>query len=137
MVLQAHADHHQLGDAAAVHPGVQPLGLHRRLAGELGHEGHDEHNVEEPVFQSNVTNYQFLLQGAYIMDKSIKVLKADLAESPITQGRYAGPTIGTERILAEVLAEVVRVECVSIDSHFFEDLGANSLVMAQFCARVR
>jgi non-ribosomal peptide synthetase-like protein len=71
------------------------------------------------------------------MDKSIKVLTADLAESPITQGRYADPTIGTEKILAEVLADVVRVERVSIDSHFFEDLGANSLVMAQFCARVR
>jgi non-ribosomal peptide synthetase-like protein len=26
---------------------------------------------------------------------------------------------------------------VSIDSHFFDDLGADSLVMAQFCARVR
>ena len=42
-----------------------------------------------------------------------------------------------ERALAEVLAEVVRVERVSVDSHFFEDLGADSMVMAQFCARVR
>jgi non-ribosomal peptide synthetase-like protein len=44
---------------------------------------------------------------------------------------------GTELILAEVLAGVVGAEQVSPDSHFFEDLGANSLVMAQFCARVR
>ena len=50
---------------------------------------------------------------------------------------YAGPATGTERSLAEVLAEVVRVERVSVDSHFFEDLGADSMVMAQFCARVR
>ena len=42
-----------------------------------------------------------------------------------------------ERALAEVLAEVLRVERVSVDSHFFDDLGADSLVMAQFCARVR
>ena len=28
-------------------------------------------------------------------------------------------------------------ERVSVDSHFFDDLGADSLVMAQFCARVR
>jgi acyl carrier protein len=49
----------------------------------------------------------------------------------------AGPATGTEQRLAEVLAEVVRVERVSVDSHFFEDLGADSMVMAQFCARVR
>jgi non-ribosomal peptide synthetase-like protein len=44
---------------------------------------------------------------------------------------------GTERILAEVLAGVTRAEEVSVDSHFFDDLGADSLVMAHFCARVR
>ncbi len=46
-------------------------------------------------------------------------------------------TNGTERILAEVLAGVVHAERVPVDSHFFDDLGANSLVMAHFCARVR
>jgi non-ribosomal peptide synthetase-like protein len=45
--------------------------------------------------------------------------------------------MGTDRILAEVLADVLRVEHVSADSHFFDDLGADSMVMAQFCARVR
>nr|WP_239149434.1 Pls/PosA family non-ribosomal peptide synthetase [Streptomyces sp. SID12501] len=44
---------------------------------------------------------------------------------------------GTERILAEVLAGVVKTDQVPLDSHFFDDLGANSLVMAHFCARVR
>src|ERR671916_232482 len=34
-------------------------------------------------------------------------------------------------------ADVVRVERVSVDSHFFADLGADSMVMARFCARVR
>ena len=57
--------------------------------------------------------------------------------SQATQVRQASPTNGTERALAEVLAEVTRVERVSVDSHFFEDLGADSMVMAQFCARVR
>ena len=71
------------------------------------------------------------------MEKSIEGLRADLAESPTIQGTYVGPTTDTERNLAEVLAGVVRVEQVSVDSHFFEDLGANSMVMAQFCARVR
>lgn len=49
-----------------------------------------------------------------------------------------GPTrVDTERRLADALADVVGVESVPADVHFFDDLGANSLVMAQFCARVR
>ncbi|MFJ9894462.1 Pls/PosA family non-ribosomal peptide synthetase [Streptomyces sp. NPDC091280] len=47
------------------------------------------------------------------------------------------PGTGTETVLAEVLAGVVRKEAIPLDSHFFDDLGANSLVMAHFCARVR
>src|SRR5438552_4838824 len=70
-------------------------------------------------------------------EKSIEGLKADLAESLTNHGRYADSTTGIERILAEVLADVVHAERVSVDSHFFDDLGANSLVMAQFCARIR
>ena len=72
-----------------------------------------------------------------MVGKSVEVLTADLAGSSTTQGRYADPTTGTERILAEVLAEVVHVERVAVDSHFFDDLGADSMVMAHFCARVR
>ncbi|MFE9926934.1 Pls/PosA family non-ribosomal peptide synthetase [Streptomyces sp. NPDC005774] len=47
------------------------------------------------------------------------------------------PSTDTERDLAEILAGVLCVEQVPVDSNFFDDLGANSLVMAQFCARVR
>ena len=47
------------------------------------------------------------------------------------------PANGTALVLAEVLAGVVKTDQVPLDSHFFDDLGANSLVMAQFCARVR
>ena len=39
-----------------------------------------------------------------------------------------------ETVFAELLAQVLRVERVSVDSHFFDDLGADSLVMAHFCA---
>ncbi|WP_084580705.1 Pls/PosA family non-ribosomal peptide synthetase [Kutzneria sp. 744] len=64
--------------------------------------------------------------------KSVETLTADLAEpSTIRCGTDA------EGLLAEVLADVVRVEHVPVDSHFFDDLGADSLVMAHFCARVR
>ncbi|WP_328878214.1 Pls/PosA family non-ribosomal peptide synthetase [Streptomyces sp. NBC_00299] len=48
-----------------------------------------------------------------------------------------GEPAGIERTLAAVLAEVVRSEQVPVDGHFFDDLGADSLVMAHFCARVR
>jgi hypothetical protein len=43
----------------------------------------------------------------------------------------------TERRLAQALADLLDAETVPVDGHFFTDLGANSLVMAQFCARVR
>jgi len=44
---------------------------------------------------------------------------------------------GVEASFAELLAGVLHVDQVSVDSHFFDDLGADSLLMAQFCARVR
>src|SRR5882724_5395062 len=59
------------------------------------------------------------------------------AECAVTQGRCTDAMTRTESILAEVLAGVLRVDRVPVDSHFFEELGADSLVMAHFCARVR
>ena len=53
------------------------------------------------------------------------------------RGDYAAPADGTERDLAELLASVLRVERVSADSHFFDDLGADSLLMARFNAAIR
>ncbi|HEX9215685.1 MAG TPA: phosphopantetheine-binding protein, partial [Gemmatimonadales bacterium] len=44
---------------------------------------------------------------------------------------------GVEASFAELLAGVLRKGQVPVDSHFFDDLGADSLLMAQFCARVR
>jgi non-ribosomal peptide synthetase-like protein len=67
----------------------------------------------------------------------VEVVTAGLTESSTTQGRHAGPTTGIEGMLAEVLADILGVERVSVDSHVFDDLGADSLVMARFCARVR
>ncbi|WP_433297037.1 Pls/PosA family non-ribosomal peptide synthetase [Pseudonocardia sp. CA-142604] len=54
-----------------------------------------------------------------------------------TAAGAAGPTAGTERALLEILTDVVGVEQASVDSHFFNALGADSMVMARFCARVR
>lgn len=70
-------------------------------------------------------------------EKSLEVLTPGPDESAIDKCGYTDPEPGIERDLAEVLADVMCVERVSVDSHFFDDLGANSLVMAHFCARVR
>ncbi len=44
---------------------------------------------------------------------------------------------GLEAGYAEVLAEVLGVPSVPATSNFFDDLGADSMVMARFCAKVR
>ena len=61
------------------------------------------------------------------------VLATDAAEP--TDNRTIPTTC--ERRFAEVLADIVGTEHVSVDSHFFDDLGADSMLMARFCARVR
>ncbi|WP_443071816.1 Pls/PosA family non-ribosomal peptide synthetase [Streptomyces sp. WMMC940] len=57
------------------------------------------------------------------------------AAAPADAGGGTGRPVETR--LAEVLAGVLRTEQVPVDGNFFTDLGADSLVMAQFCARVR
>ncbi|HKS48249.1 MAG TPA: Pls/PosA family non-ribosomal peptide synthetase [Amycolatopsis sp.] len=71
------------------------------------------------------------------MSDSVEVLRAGPAGSPVTEEESAGPATPAEKVLAQILAEVMRVEEVAADRHFFADLGADSLVMAHFCARVR
>ena len=71
------------------------------------------------------------------MKKSVEPLTADLTSSSMSEGRSAASPTGTEAVLAEVLAEILHVDTVPADGNFFEDLGADSMVMAQFCARVR
>src|SRR5919106_6844917 len=55
----------------------------------------------------------------------------------LIEDRGAAATTGVERTFAEMLADVLHVDRVSVDSHFFDELSADSLVMAHFCARVR
>src|SRR5438552_3940430 len=60
-----------------------------------------------------------------------------MAESMLTENLRNTAAAGVESVFAELLAGVLRVDHVSVDSHFFDDLGADSLVMAHFCARIR
>jgi non-ribosomal peptide synthetase-like protein len=61
--------------------------------------------------------------------------------APAGNGDPATPATGAgvslERRLADLLASVVKKDDVPVDANFFLELGADSLVMAQFCARVR
>jgi non-ribosomal peptide synthetase-like protein len=52
-------------------------------------------------------------------------------------GGCAVPASGTERIFAGVLADILGIARVPVDSHFFDDLGADSMLMARFCGRIR
>src|SRR5207249_9069094 len=63
-------------------------------------------------------------------------MKAEAA-STLIDDRCTAAATGVESIFAQVLAEVLHVDRVSVDGHFFDELGADSLVMAHFCARVR
>ena len=72
-----------------------------------------------------------------MVQAALDALTVGLAESPTRQGSGARPESSTESAFAEVLADIVQVERVSVDSNFFDDLGADSMVMARFCARVR
>src|SRR5438105_14750816 len=59
------------------------------------------------------------------------------AECAVTQDRCADASTPGERNLADFLADVLRLDHLAVESHFFDELGADSLVMAKFCARVR
>lgn len=50
---------------------------------------------------------------------------------------FAAPRTNTEKALAEVLMEVMKLDRVSISDNFFQDLGAHSLLMARFSAGIR
>lgn len=55
----------------------------------------------------------------------------------LSEGEPAKTTAQAEEILAEALAELLQIDQVPTDGDFFDDLGADSMVMARFCARVR
>jgi non-ribosomal peptide synthetase-like protein len=71
--------------------------------------------------------------------------KADRKRLPPPNGRRrlaaqranAAPATDTERIVADELGQVLGMDQVPVDRHFFDDMGANSLLMARFCASVR
>lgn len=71
--------------------------------------------------------------------------KADRKKLPAPQGpRYAvrkgavvAPETDLEKAMAAALGAVLKLDEVSVEDHFFDDMGANSLLMAQFCTKLR
>ena len=94
-----------------------------------------------------------LHEGGYSLDRgrlSVGLRSTDSGagglERLVTSADVSGPVrvtgVGREAIqgdvaFADVLADVMQVERVSVDSNFFDDLGADSMVMARFCAQAR
>ncbi|GAA2196556.1 Pls/PosA family non-ribosomal peptide synthetase [Streptomyces bangladeshensis] len=72
-----------------------------------------------------------------MVEQSSEVPISGPDEPAVTLSETGPLRVDTERKLAQTLAELTGTAEVPVDSHFFTDLGANSLVMAQFCARVR
>ena len=71
--------------------------------------------------------------------------KADRKALPTPSGQrlsrsdrdHVAPETQLEADLAAVLADLLKIERVSIEDHFFDDLGTNSLLMARFSSKIR
>ena len=71
------------------------------------------------------------------MDDTDGGVTAQLADPPTIQDGQVAATGELEATLAGLLADLMGAEDVSAGSHFFDDLGADSMTMTRFCARVR
>ncbi|MFJ4617140.1 Pls/PosA family non-ribosomal peptide synthetase [Streptomyces sp. NPDC088812] len=70
-------------------------------------------------------------------ESAVATCSTGVSPAERTPPAESSPSRDVEREFAEILAGVICVDRVPFDSDFFADLGGNSLVMAQFCARVR
>src|SRR4028118_2223574 len=80
------------------------------------------------------TDLPLRAEGVHNVGHPIEVLTTAPAAAPAVHVEHASQT---QAVLAAVLAEVLQVESVPVDAHVFDDLGADSMVMAHVCPRVR
>jgi non-ribosomal peptide synthetase-like protein len=111
------------------------------LAGIVGSEVSVESNFFDDLGADSLVMAQFCARVRKRADLPSVSMK-DIYQHPTVRSLATALAVPTppaqvERGFAEVLADVMHVERVSVESNFFDDLGADSLVMAQFCARVR
>ncbi|MBT2550808.1 Pls/PosA family non-ribosomal peptide synthetase [Arthrobacter sp. ISL-65] len=111
---------------------------------------HDAENVDTPdIYQMLRTRLPgYMVPAYYEQLTTIPMMpsgKADRKQLPrplervslAGTGAYTAPATPAETSLAEQLGVILGLDRVSTDAHFFNDLGANSLLMAHFCARIR
>jgi non-ribosomal peptide synthetase-like protein len=101
------------------------------------------------IFQSLRRNLPGYMVPAYLKQLDLLPMtagnKVDRRSLPAPKGLRVAATAAnfvaarneTERALTRSLISVMNIERVSIDDDFFQDLGAHSLLMARFCARLR
>ena len=107
-----------------------------------GVDPHDLHRMLRTRLPGYMVPAYFEQLDALPMMASDKVDRKRLPrpEHRISQaaaGSYTAPTTAAEVALATQLGAVLSLDKVSTDAHFFNDLGADSLLMARFCARIR
>jgi non-ribosomal peptide synthetase-like protein len=78
-----------------------------------------------------------MTRGVYDVVTPEDAVLEDAPADTTTASAPGALACGTEEAFAEVLAGIMGTEQVSVDAHFFDDLGADSMLMARFCARVR
>lgn len=73
-----------------------------------------------------------------VSDKvDLRSLPPPSSASQAAGGQMVEARDDAERFIAAALCEVLKRDAVSVEGHFFDDLGANSLLMARLCARLR
>ncbi len=137
------------GIAAAVVDAYQPEPGVAELVAYYSRRTDSAHVEAEEVFERLRDRLPTYMIPAYFEElDAIPMLPSDKADRKnlppprgprrgANAGRYAAPSTPTETVLAGALAGVLRLERVSATAHVFDDLGASSLLMARFCARVR
>ena len=103
------------------------------IDGEIEYHGRMDPSTRARGYRSELAEIESVLMRV----PGIAQALSDLVAAPAAPGGQATMAPGVEHELAAVLAEVLGVEQVSVDGHFFTDLGADSMVMARFCARAR
>ncbi|WP_433297960.1 Pls/PosA family non-ribosomal peptide synthetase [Pseudonocardia sp. CA-142604] len=102
--------------------------------GEIEYHGRVDQQGAMRGYRSELAELELLLQVPGLAQAVPAISEPAVAPSP--PSTVVEPT-GAEKLLAEALAEVLGVEHVPTDANFFDDLGADSMVMARFCARAR
>ena len=130
-------------DTYEINPGEVELVAYYSLA-----EGSDEIATTDMTSALKRALPSYMVPGYYEKLDVIPMLpsdKADRKKLPPPSGKRAqtsatefiAPNTPTEQLTSDALAFTLRLEGVSVEDHFFDDLGSHSLLMAQFAAKLK